>query len=427
MQVRKFLTDPKTILAGVGMGFVIGLFLKPVGVAIAPQVDLYLSLLSLCLSPILITAIVGGIGRLLRDPTTRDMFKPMVIFYLFGLIFPCAVGILTAVILAPGTNLGPEAEQSLGRLIVDSPAVRGEPVTIMAFISKVIPRNVFEAMSQNQVMGVVFLSVALGIAMGVIGARAAEDVLAIIEAIYEAFMQLYRWAITILAFGLMCVVAGVVAQISAEVLIALARYVYMFYIGGAVLIALYVVLSWLAVRGSIVSVTGHLSNPIMLAFMANNPIVALPATLETIEKKFGVDRRLPDVVIPFGIFANQHGAIFLFSFLSIFLAQVYVIDLGFQEYAIVAIGSILAGTAAVGGGAILVPTVAPILAAVGLPTSLALVVLATTDNIIGPMRTILTLQSNITLTLMTARAGKEMQESDAESAAEPVASSPEAS
>lgn len=61
----------------------------------------------------------------------------------------------------------------------------------------------------------------------------------------------------------------------------------------------------------------------------------------------------------------------------------------------------------------LIPTVAPILGSVGIPTSLALVVLATTDNIIGPMRTVLTLQANVTLTVMTARRGLEIPEQPA--------------
>ena len=130
--------------------------------------------------------------------------------------------------------------------------------------------------------------------------------------------------------------------------------------------------------------------------------------METLESDYEVDRRLPELVIPFGIFANQHGGVFLLSFLTIFLAQIYGIDLAFQDYVVIAIGSIIAGATAVGGGAVLIPTVAPILGAVGIPTSLALVVLATTDNIIGPVRTVLTLQSNVTLTVMTARPGKEM-------------------
>jgi Na+/H+-dicarboxylate symporter len=106
----------------------------------------------------------------------------------------------------------------------------------------------------------------------------------------------------------------------------------------------------------IVAALSKLSNPNMLAFMTNNPIVALPATLDTLEKDYGVDRRVPDLVIPFGIFANQHGAVFLLSFLTVFLAQIYVIDLGFQDYAVIAIGSIIAGATAVGGGAVLIPT-----------------------------------------------------------------------
>ncbi len=179
------------------------------------------------------------------------------------------------------------------------------------------------------------------------------------------------------------------------------------------LMVVYMLLFWLAVRGPLVATLSKLSNPNVLAFMTNNPVVALPATLDTLEKDYGIDRRVPDLVIPFGIFANQHGAVFLLSFLTVFLAQIYVIDLGIQDYAVIAIGSIIAGATAVGGGAVLIPTVAPILGAVGIPTSLALVVLATTDNIIGPLRTVLTLQANATLTVMTARRGQERPEEPA--------------
>ncbi|MEA3643064.1 MAG: cation:dicarboxylase symporter family transporter, partial [Lamprobacter sp.] len=111
----------------------------------------------------------------------------------------------------------------------------------------------------------------------------------------------------------------------------------------------YMLLFWLAVRGPLVATLSKLSNPNVLAFMTNNPVVALPATLDTLEKDYGIDRRVPDLVIPFGIFANQHGAVFLLSFLTVFLAQIYVIDLGIQDYAVIAIGSIIAGATAVGG------------------------------------------------------------------------------
>jgi len=226
-------------------------------------------------------------------------------------------------------------------------------------------------------------------------------------------MQLFRWAIVVLAPGLLLFISGVVAQIEPEVLLALIKFVVTFYVGGLILMVAYMLLFWLAVRGPVIATLPKLSNPNVLAFMTNNPIVALPATLDTLEQDYGVDRRVPDLVIPFGIFANQHGAVFLLSFLTVFLAQIYVLDLGVQDYLVIGIGSIIAGATAVGGGAVLIPTVAPILAAVGIPSSLALVVLATTDNIIGPVRTMLTLQANVTLTVMAARRGQEMPEEPA--------------
>jgi proton glutamate symport protein len=410
MDLKTVLLNPKTVLVGVIGGFVVGVFAKPLGEALLPIGTLYVSFLSMCLLPILITAIVTGISGLLRDPNTRALFKTMAIYYGVGLILPCVVGIFTALLLAPGMNLGPGAERSIGALIIASPAGPGESAGILGFLAQMIPANVFEALSTNQVMAIVFFSISMGLAMGVVQSGAVEQTLAFVDTIYEAFMQLFRWAIVILAPGLFCLIAGVVSKISIDTLLALTKFVATFYVGGAVLLIVYMLLFWLAVRGPVIGTLSKLSNPNVLAFMTNNPIIALPAALQTLERDYGVDRRVPDLVIPFGIFANQHGAVFLLSFLTVFLAQIYVIHLDLQDYIVIAIGSIVAGATAVGGGAVLIPTVAPILGAVGIPTPLALVVLATTDNIIGPVRTVLTLQSNITLTVMTARPGREMPE-----------------
>jgi proton glutamate symport protein len=413
MNINRILTNPKSVLAAVAGGFAIGLLAKPVGNALYPIGSIYIAFLSMCLIPILITAIVIGIAGLLKDDNTRPLFKPMVGLYLVGLILPCVIGIGAAVLLAPGSGLGSDAEASIGSLILESPAVARADGGILGFLAQIIPTNPFEALSANQVMSIVFLSVCLGLALGLIEGDSAAPALGFFKSIYDAFMQLFRWAILLLAPGLLLFISGVVAQIDAKVLLALTKFVVIFYVGGVTLMIVYLLFFWIAVRGPIVATLSKLNNPNILAFMTNNPIVALPATLDMLEQDYGVDRRVPDLVIPFGIFANQHGAVFLLSFLTVFLAQIYVIDLGAQDYVVIAIGSIIAGATAVGGGAVLIPTVAPILGSVGIPTSLALVVLATTDNIIGPMRTVLTLQANVTLTVMTARRGLEIPEQPA--------------
>lgn len=408
MAFKKILTDPKLVLVAVACGFMIGLYARPLGEVLFPFGKLYIAFLSMCLLPILITAIIVGIAGLLRDPNTRPLFKPMALVYLLGLVVPCVLGIATALLLAPGQQLGPDAEQSIGRLLLESPASGKTDGGVMDFLAQVIPTNPFDALSGNDVMAIVFLSVSVGLALGTIKHDNAEPVLLFFQGIYDSFMQLFRWAIVILAPGLLLFIAGLVAQVEARMLLALTKFVLAFYAGGVVLMLLYMLFFWLAVRGPVIATLSKLSNANVLAFMTNNPIVALPEALDTLEKNYGIDPRVPELVVPFGIFANQHGAVYLLSFLSVFLSQIYVIDLAFGDFMIIGIGSIIAGATAVGGGAVLLPTVAPLLAAMGIPVSLALVVLATTDNIIGPVRTVLTLQANLTLTTIVARRGKEM-------------------
>jgi proton glutamate symport protein len=407
MTFKQIFLDPKTVLAAVVGGFLIGLYAPDIGLALFPIGSLYIAFLSMCLLPILITAIINGIAGLLRDLNTRPIFKGMAVLYAAGLIIPCVIGMGAALLLAPGSHLSPDAQESIGALITAAPPEPKGEGGILDFLLQVIPTNVFEALSRNDVMAIVFMSVCLGLAAGTIRTRETDQALGLIRAVYDVFMQLYRWGIVILAPGLLLFISGVVAQIDAETLLALTKFVVDFYIGGAVLMLILMVLFWRAVRGPLLPTLARLSNPNMLAFMTNNPIVALPVTLDMLEKDYGVDRRVPDMVIPFGIFANQHGAVFLLSFLTLYLAQIYVIDLNLQDYAVIAVGSIIAGATAVGGGPVLIPTVAPILGAVGIPTSMALVVLSTTDNLIGPVRTVTSLQANITLTAMSARRGKE--------------------
>lgn len=66
MKVTTILLDPKTVLGGVIFGFAIGLFARPLGQTLMPIGSLYISFLSMCLLPILITAVVTGIAGLLR-------------------------------------------------------------------------------------------------------------------------------------------------------------------------------------------------------------------------------------------------------------------------------------------------------------------------------------------------------------------------
>ena len=144
------------------------------------------------------------------------------------------------------------------------------------------------------------------------------------------------------------------------------------------------------------------------------------AEYRALREKYSIDREVAETVAPFGVVANQHGQILLFSFTGIFLAQVYGVDLGVGGLVTLAIGFILAGAAAVGGGPVLAPILAPVLLGAGVPDALAFVVLTTAAPAVARMSSTLTVAATCTLAVLTARGDAKHQAAPGAEAAAPA-------
>jgi Na+/H+-dicarboxylate symporter len=205
--------------------------------------------------------------------------------------------------------------------------------------------------------------------------------------------------------GLLCIVASAVLEIDAGLFEAFALFLATLWIAGLLLLAIYAVITAVNARCSPLFVLNAEREPLILALATDNPFVALYSSMEALRERFGVPREISDTVAPFGVVANQHGQILLFSVLVGFLAQIYGTDLGIGSVAILAVGCMVGGAAAVGGGAILAPIIAPVLLAAGIPVALAPIILATTQPVAAPLGSMLTVKATNTLAVLTA-AGK---------------------
>ena len=92
-RLRAILTDTKTVILGVIIGALIGIFHEPTAKALTPFGQIYIALLSMCVIPIMTTAIVSGVGSMLRNPQLRALFGPIAFYYVAGLLIPCLIGI----------------------------------------------------------------------------------------------------------------------------------------------------------------------------------------------------------------------------------------------------------------------------------------------------------------------------------------------
>jgi proton glutamate symport protein len=422
-----FLSNPKTIIAGVLLGIACGLFARRIAFEVRPLAAIYISLLSMCMLPILVTALTWGIGQMLRNPVTRPLFGRLACFYAGGLVLPCLIGLLAVYVLQPGASLSDEAQSLLGARIeghqeatAQEPAGSGlltrwifhEEVDtggFVRFLQGVVPSNVFSALSRGHFISIVFFSMLMGLALGVVGTAGAEDTLRVVNTFYDIFAKVFGWVLIPLPLGLFCIVASATVEVDREMFAAFARFLLTLWIAGLILLLIYAVITAVTARCSPLFVLSAEREPLILALATDNPFIALYSSMETLREQFGVRRELSDTIAPFGVVANQHGQILLFSVLVGFLAQLYDIHLGPGDLAVLAIGCMVGGTAAVGGGAILAPVIAPVLLGAGIPAALAVVVFATTQPLAAPLGSMLTVKATNMLAVLTSAGERESE------------------
>ncbi|MDJ0608664.1 MAG: cation:dicarboxylase symporter family transporter [Kiloniellales bacterium] len=400
--VLRVLQNPKTIIAGVLLGFASGFYLKDFSHALKPVADIYISLLSMCLLPILVSALIWGIGQMLRQPGTRALFGRMGVIYGLGLLVPMVVTILVALVLQPGASLGDEAAAALGGRMAGAQQSGGEG-GLLAFIGTLAPPNVFEALSEGQFISIVFFCALVGLALGVVRSPGADEALRVLNAFYETFSMVFHWVLIPLPIGLFSIVAYHMSEADTELLVALATYIGGFWVAGVIVLAFHVCVLAAVCRMAPWRPLIALKTPLILAFATDNPFVALKSAIESLQAHFQVEREVADTIVPFGVLANQHGQIVLFTFTAMFLAQLYGVELSLSVLAGLALGVTISGAAAVGGGATLAPILAPVLLGAGIPDALALVIFATTQPAVANLGSTLTVQATCNLAVLTAR------------------------
>jgi proton glutamate symport protein len=390
----KLLTDPKSIILGVVAGILLGYLFKPLGVAVAPYGIIYVSLLAMCILPMMTTAIISGLGHMLRSPETRGSFKKMILIYGLGLLVPSLAGILAAVIGRPGVGLDSQDLAALGQMVLSGEQAAPTPLTslsLLGFIGRVIPHNIFAAFSEGHIISIVFVSILVGLALGLIRSPKAEETLHLIRVAYDAFELIFTWVIFLLPLGMFCLLAGLMASLNPSVLLALLRYIVVFCLAAVLLLLLYHCLLWRLAGGPFLLPLQALKEPLFLGFVANSSIITIPVCLETLQQNLAVDEKISELVVPFGLIANRHGVIFLFAYTTIFLIQLYGIQLNINNLSIASVAAILTGMAAEGHGAAMAPLFTEVLNEVLVPAVLGSVILTVTFDIVGRLENLLTI------------------------------------
>ena len=403
---KKFISllgHPVVIMLGIFAGFVIGIKFHTLAKTIAPLGKMYLAFLNMCILPIIITAVISGLAKIIRTPEIGRRFPRIAISYAILLIIPSIIGVVAALIGQPGKGLSKADMAALGSMLADGgTASTSGQAGIIEFLVSIVPWNFFDSLSKGQTMSIVFACIFIGIGTGFVKNKSADDLIEMIDTISDVFNLLFKWALYFLPIGICCVIADQMSGVSLSIFRILFDYILIIYLAMAVLILAYIVIMWRMVGGSFWKSLKAMQDPLFLAFTVNSSFIAIKSCLDSLDEQLGVDRKIASLIVPFTMVANRQGKIFVFAFTALFMAQLYGADLGAAQYAAIIIGSSLAGMAAPGGGPMLVPSMAVVLGAINIPTALAYVIFTINGPIVDRVLSALTVQASCLLASLSA-------------------------
>jgi Na+/H+-dicarboxylate symporter len=315
--------------------------------------------------------------------------------YLMTTAIAIAVAITIALIVAPGSGFDMTG--------VDTSGVTGrEAPTVWDVFAGIVPTNPIASFANGEMLQIIFYVIILGIAALMLGDRSKPFAEAA-EYMNELMMKVVQIVMAFAPYGVFCLIAKVFAEQGIELFIPVLAYV------GVLTFALL-----LHLFGTLMVILKVFSglNPFIFmqkirpaqifAFSTASSNATIPVTFRCVTQRMGADNSVASFTVPFGATINMDGTAIMQGVATVFLANVYGIDLGLGGYLTVIAMAVLAsiGTAGVPGVGLVMLTM--VLGQVGLPIEGIALILGV-DRLMDMIRTAVNITGDAVVSAIVAK------------------------
>ncbi|MFW5926149.1 MAG: dicarboxylate/amino acid:cation symporter [Myxococcota bacterium] len=400
------------ILLGMVLGIGVGVALGPtagwverdtariVGEWLALPGMLFLALIQMIVIPLIVTAIIRGIAASNDADQLKKNGLGLAAYFVATTVIATATGLGLALLLRPGSLIDPDLMRSAERkgADVDLERLDVEPgVQLEELPDEVIslfPTNPLMSMVEGQMLQVVLFSILIGIALLGLKAEQAKPVLDLMGSIQELTMKIVGWAMRLAPLAVFGLLARQMISTGAEALYGLGSYTGTFLLGMALLMALYVAIVAFLGDGQPLRFLTRSRDAQLMAFSTDSSAATMPITIRVAEQELGVRPSTAQFVIPIGASVNMGGSALYHGLATVFMAQIYGMDLSTAALLALVVTSLGAsiGTPATPGVGIVV--LATVLTSAGVPVGGIGLILGL-DQILERLRTVLNVSGDL--------------------------------
>jgi len=320
------------LILGIGVGYVCNKYAatpaqaKDIAGYFALLTDLFLRLIKMIIAPLIFCALVSGLAGMGDAKTVGRIGGRAIAWFIMASVISLAIGLTLANLLQPGANAGiplPTAGAAVD--------LKTSSLNLKDFLTHMVPRNIVEAMANNEILQIVVFSVFFGLALGHLQQSGKGRVLfEAIEGGVPAMLKVTSYVMFFAPIGVFAAIANVVTTQGLGVLLVYGKVMGGFYLALLVLWAVLTGLGYLVLRGRIFPLLSDIREPMILGFSTASSEAAYPLVMERL-KAFGVSERVISFILPLGYSFNLDGSMLYTTFASLFVAQAYGIPMSFWQ------------------------------------------------------------------------------------------------
>ena len=358
--------------------------------------DLFISALKLVIIPLIFFSIVCGIISLSDDTSLSRLGIKTLSLYLFTTIIAISLGLLFSSFIdyEPILLSNLEANVSIDNIKTES---------------NIFPTNIFQSLSDGNIIHLLIFSVLIGIA----ASKVKDNAKTFINYFHEfntVINELVKIIISFTPIAVYCILSKTFATQGLETLTPLMGY--FFTVASVLLIHFFITFSLLLKTFTNLNPKKFFINikeVIVFTFSTSSSSASIPFTLKAATEKCGINKSISSFTIPLGATINMDGTAIMQGCATFFLASLYGIDLGMSEILTIVVTATIAsiGTAGIPSAGIIMLTV--IFTQIGIPLE-GITLLLGVDRLLDMMRTSINVSGDLCISCIVASSENKIDE-----------------
>lgn len=393
----------KAILIALFLGLFVGLTLnlaapsifEPLNqYAFNPLGQLFIRLIKMLVVPVVFISIVLGAAGLGDPKQLGRIGLKSISFFLVTTAVAISIAVTFALIIKPGVG---------GNFKTDGLKYEGAK-TETSFVDtllNIVPDNPAKAMADGNMLQIIAFAALIGLGLAVLGKR-VQGVHSLLEQGNELMMYLVNLVMKLAPIGTFGLLASSVGKMGLAGVAAMFKYM--------IVVMLVLIIHGVFVYGGLLKVLAKESfirffkhfGPVMaIGFSTSSSNASLPFAMKTAQEKLGVPKAISSFVQPLGATINMDGTAIMQGVATVFIAQVYGVELTLPQLAMVVLTAVLAsiGTAGVPGVGLVMLTM--VLNQVNLPVE-GIALIIGIDRILDMSRTAVNISGDAICAMIVA-------------------------